>query len=203
MIPDVMTQVLATVSLALTFGALLSAQTAQAEPDWTAIEQKLEAVRVAVVARDLNRASNLASELWGFTVGERVKTGPKAADYLREAEQYAREALRSPETLHPGFDSIHDGNMVLGLIAAKNGDIAAAKAYLLTAGKSPGTKITRQFGPNTRLAAELAQRGESATVIEYLESVRKNMTANQQYIDDWIALLKGGRQPDFRRNFAH
>jgi hypothetical protein len=122
---------------------------------------------------------------------------------LAKAEQYAREALASSAHPHASGDSIHDGNMVLGLIAVKKGDIPAAKEYLLAAGKTPGTAITRRFGTNMKLADALARKGEFAAVIDYLESVRKIMTDNREHVDDWIALLKGGRQPDFRRGFAH
>ena len=120
-----------------------------------------------------------------------------------KAEQYAREALASPSYPYGVGDSIHDGNMVLGLLALKRSDVTAARAYLLAAAKTPGTMQTRRAGPDMKLAAELSARGEFATVIEYLETVRKMVTGNQSHIDDWLALLTAGRQPDFRRNFGN
>jgi hypothetical protein len=122
---------------------------------------------------------------------------------LTKAEQYARESLLLTSYPYGVGDSIHDGNMVLGLLALKGGDIVAARMYLLDAAKTPGTAQTRRFGPNMKLAKALSERGEFATVIEYLETVRKIMTDNHKYIDDWTALLKAGRQPDFSRNLGN
>jgi hypothetical protein len=213
--------------------AALSAQTPKPEVDWAAINQKLDAVRAAVEARDAKKTSETASALWHLAVDQYVRVSPKPADYLQMAEQktaasprnraaalpyiaklafragdlekaglYAREALDNPSPDATG-DSIHDGNMVLGLIALKNGDVAAAKAYLLAAGRTTGTTISKRFGPNMSLAKELAEKGENETVILYLGMCRTFMTDNLDLIDDWTAMIKGGRKPDFTRNLVY
>jgi hypothetical protein len=127
-----------------------------------------------------------------------AKLAFNAGDMLK-AERYARETLANPSYPNGVGDSIHDGNIVLGRIALKNGDVALAKTYLLAAGKTPGTTIVKRFGPNMSLAKELAARGEMETVLAYLQMIRAMMTENQDRVDDMIALAKGGRQPDFSR----
>jgi len=56
--------------------------------------------------------------------------------------------------------------MVLGRLALRDGNIAAAKAFLLEAGKSTGSPQMNSFGPNLSLAKDLLQKGEKEVVIK-------------------------------------
>jgi hypothetical protein len=49
--------------------------------------------------------------------------------------------------------------------------------------------------PNLALAKDLLDRGEVGVVLEYFQLCRAFVTKNPK-LDDWVALLKGGRVPD-------
>jgi hypothetical protein len=170
---------------------------------WTTTTQ--ERNRTGPQASDYLRIAEKGLEAAGSDAKRRAPTLAYAAKLafnagdMLKAERYAREALANPSYPNGVGDSIHDGNMVLGRIALKNGDVSLAKAYLLAAGKTPGTTILKRFGPNMSLAKELAAKGELDTVLAYLQMIRGLMTDNQDRIDDMIAMVKGGRQPDFTR----
>lgn len=61
--------------------------------------------------------------------------------------------------------AIHFGNIVLGRVALKNGDIEEAKRRLLAAGNTTSTPVLMSFGPNWDLAQELVNKGEHETVL--------------------------------------
>jgi hypothetical protein len=116
------------------------------------------------------------------------------AGELAKAEQYAHETLLRPSDV---YDSIHAANTVLGLIALRHDDVAGAGAYLLAATKTKGTSLMDRYGPNLALAKELLDKGQNGVVLEYFQACKSFITKNPK-LDDWIAMLKGGRAPDFK-----
>ena len=50
-------------------------------------------------------------------------------------------------------------------------------------------------GPNRALAKALSDKGQNETVLEYFQSCNSFVAKNPE-LDDWIAILKGGRPPD-------
>ncbi len=117
-----------------------------------------------------------------------------AAENFEKADLYANQALRSRRT---DGDAIHDGNMVLGMIAMHQGNVEQAKHYLLESGKSKGSPVLGSFGPKMSLAKALLDKGEREAVLEYLADCRKFWTMGIQRIDDWTAAIKAGRAPAF------
>jgi hypothetical protein len=142
------------------------------EVDWASIEHQLEQFRVAVQARDIEASSKVSQRLWTLTTREWVKQSPTAADRLAQAESqrlpanatslpylamlavqaqqfdkaqlYALQTLQTPSA---AYDSVHTGNIVLGLVALnRDSDVAAAKQYLLLAGKTKGSPILDRWG---------------------------------------------------------
>jgi hypothetical protein len=115
-----------------------------------------------------------------------------------KAQDYASQTLRSPS---PAYDSVHPGNIVLGLVALnRDQDVASAKMYLVSAGKTKGSPILDRWGPNLALAKALLDKGENEAVLEYFQSCKSFVTKNPK-LDDWIALLKGGRTPDLSHEY--
>jgi hypothetical protein len=199
---------------------------AKPDVDWSTIERQLETLPAAVQARDIEKSQKTAQQLWSLTTEEWTKQVPSAADRLADAESrsmaantaslpylamqavqagqldkaqvYANLTLQTPSS---SYDSIHTGNVVLGLVALnRDGDLSAAKAYLLAAAKTKGSGILDRWGPNLALAKALLDKGQTETVLEYLQSCKSFVTKNPK-LDDWIALLKGGRAPDFSREY--
>jgi hypothetical protein len=128
-----------------------------------------------------------------------------AAGDLKKAERYANEAL--VESKHGVFwwtgDAIHQGNIVLGRLALRGGEVEEAKRYLLLAGKTPGSTSLAAQGPNMALARDLLERGESAAVLQYLEECGSFWDGNRGRLAEWMALIRAGLKPDFGANVTY
>ncbi len=123
-----------------------------------------------------------------------------------QAETYARELLELAQSLERDWNygnAIHDGNMVLGRLALVHGDKEEAKRRLLEAGKTPGSPQLNSFGPNMSLARELLVAGEREVVIEYFRQCLEFWEHGRERLKDWIALVEGGRLPDFGANLVY
>jgi hypothetical protein len=133
-----------------------------------------------------------------------VKAAFAAGDYARAAG-YADEALNAAK--HGVFwwtgDAIHQGNIVLGRLALRKNDVEEAKRALIAAGKTPGSSTLAGPGPNMQLAKDLLDRGETATVVQYLELCRNFWEGNHGKLAEWIVLIKAGLKPDFGPNLGY
>jgi hypothetical protein len=205
------------------------AQSPKPDVNWAAVDKQIEAVRAAAQSRDIEKAKKAASDLWQLAVQESQKVASTPADRLKAAEEmalqstaartlslpylaslaiqageidkadlYARETLQTPS---PAWDSIHTGNVVLGLVALRHNDVASAKTYLLAAARTKGIARMERWGPNLALAKELVERGENQIVLEYLQACKAWAIQNPK-LDEWIATLKGGHAPDWTHEYA-
>jgi len=123
-----------------------------------------------------------------------------------KAETYAWELLDLAQSLERDWNygnAIHDGNMVLGRLALVHGDPEEAKRRLLEAGKTPGSPQLNSFGPNMSLARDLLVAGEGEVVIEYLRQCLEFWELGRERLKNWIALVEGGRRPDFGANLIY
>jgi hypothetical protein len=128
-----------------------------------------------------------------------------AANEFALAESLANEALEAAQ--HGIFwwtgDAIHQGNIVLGRLALRESKPDAAKRYLLAAGRTPGSGNLGSLGPNMALAKDLLDLGETATVLEYLESCTQFWIGNRGKLAEWLALVRAGLKPDFGPNLGY
>jgi hypothetical protein len=197
---------------------------ARPEVDWAAIDKQLDALRSAVLARDIDTSQKIAQQLGSLTAGQLAKQQPTAAERLAQAEsrpantltlpylallavqaaefgkaeQYAYETLAAPSR---AYDSVHTGNIVLGLVALnRDNNLDSAKAYLLSAAKTRGSPLLDRWGPNLALAKALLDKGQAETVLEYFQLCKGFVTKSPR-LDDWIAMLKGGRVPDLSHEY--
>lgn len=133
-----------------------------------------------------------------------TKAAFAAGDWAR-ARRYAEEALEAAR--HGIFwwtgDAIHQGNLVLGRLALRESNVEAAKHYLLAAGKTPGSGSLSSLGPGMALAKDLLDKGETATVIQYLEECRSFWDGNRGKLAEWLALVRAGLRPDFGANLGY
>jgi hypothetical protein len=53
------------------------------------------------------------------------------------------------------------------------------------------------------LAKDLLERGETATVVEYLEECRNFWDGNRGKLPEWLALVRAGLRPDFGANLGY
>jgi len=122
------------------------------------------------------------------------------ANVPKKASAYAHELLSAAPQYSKDWNygnAIHDSNMVLGLVSARQGDVTAAKKFLLDAGSTPGSPQLNSFGPDMALAKALLEAGERDTVIEYLSRCRAFWKLGTARLDMWIAAIRGGGTPDF------
>ena len=126
-----------------------------------------------------------------------------AAGTLDEAQRFATDLLKQiadPPDRSEG-QHFHDGHVVLGRVALKDGEVEQAKAHLLQAGRTPGGGTLTSFGPNMSLAKELAEKGEFETAIEYLELCRSFWPKPK--LNQWIQTLNDGKVPNFGANLSY
>ena len=117
-------------------------------------------------------------------------------------------ALESLEAARQGVfwwtgDAIHQGNIVLGRLALRASKLEDAKRYLLAAGRTPGSGSLDSLGPSMALAKDLLDRGETATVLQYLESCAQFWNGSRGKLAEWIVLVRAGLTPDFGPNLAY
>ena len=130
-------------------------------------------------------------------------------DAIEKAESYAREMLITAETEKDEScnwnygNAIHDSHNILGRVALRRGDIDAAKKHLIQAGRTKGSPQLDTFGPSMVLAKELLERGESETVLEYLDLCKVFWEMDYGALDKWKTEINNGRVPDFEANLYH
>jgi hypothetical protein len=122
------------------------------------------------------------------------------AEDLPKAISYGNELLASKYTWGGG---VHDGNLVLGLVAVKNGDMENARLRLLKAGESTGSPVLSSFGPNMTLAKALLEAGDRDTVLQYFDECRAFWMLGAKKLDAWSAAIRGGGMPDFGPNLLY
>lgn len=128
-----------------------------------------------------------------------AKAAIRAGD-LSKAISYGNESLLSKYS--PG-DAVHDGNIVLGLVAMKNGDLVNARIHLLKAGESTGSPVLGSFGPNMTLAKALLDAGERDAVLQYFDECRTFWKLGGKKLEEWSATVRGGGIPDFGANLLY
>jgi tetratricopeptide (TPR) repeat protein len=126
-----------------------------------------------------------------------------AGDFAK-AKKYADELLKMSDEIEKNWNSgnaVHHGNLVLGRVALRKGDVDKAKSYLLAAGKTEGSPQLNSFGPNMTLAKELLEKGEKETVLEYFDLCGKFW--EREELDQWRATVKGDGIPEFGANLSY
>lgn len=127
-----------------------------------------------------------------------AKAAIEAGNYVKAAAyatQLLREAAHFEEDYWDYGNAIHAGNIVLGRVALRKGNIDEAKDYLLRAGATPGSPQLDSFGPNMSLARELLMKGEREVVIRYLVLCGKFWASGS--LKEWQSEINEGRIPDF------
>lgn len=125
---------------------------------------------------------------------------------IETARRYADELLRLAGDYKNDWNygnAIHKGNLILGRIALREGDMNAARQYLRNAGNTPGSPQLNSFGPNMSLARELPEVGESEIVLEYLELCGNFWKSEFSEIRKWSKLVKNGKIPNFGPNLLY
>ena len=132
--------------------------------------------------------------IWSVDVDLPAKAREDANTVLSVAEKYRSDWNYG--------NAVHKGNLALGRLALRDGDIEQAKHYLIEAGKTPGSPQLNSFGPNMLLAKELLEKGETA-VLEYLDLCAKFWRSDFGSVSTWKKLIAEGKQPNFLANLLY
>ena len=125
---------------------------------------------------------------------------------LQQAIDFANELLVTSARYTKDWNygnAVHDGNMVLGLVALKGGDRDRAAQYLQRAGGTPGSPQANSFGPNMSLAKKLFEAGERKAVLEYFKLCRKFWKMGHDELDLWSKEVEYGKLPSFGVHLIH
>ena len=155
--------------------------------------------------------SQVKQDMWvltGFSRSAMLTYAAKLAVKASEWDDglgYAQELLSSstdPENWNYG-NAVFFGNMVLGEIALHQGTVDAAKAYLLAAGKTPGSPQLDSFGPNMSLAKDLFEAGEREAVLTFFDECRTFWKMDRGKLKQWADQVNSSRLPDFGANLIY
>ncbi len=120
-----------------------------------------------------------------------------------EATDFAEELLELAPRFKGDWDygnAIHNGNLVLGRVAVKEGRLDVAKEFLLAAGRTPGSPQLDTFGPNMSLAKDLVEAGEKEAVLQYFDLCKQFWEMGGGDLRGWSRTVKWGGTPDFGGN---
>ena len=124
---------------------------------------------------------------------------------ISKAEDLANELLQlssvEPKDWNYG-NAIHFGNMVLGQVALRKGELEKAEMYLLKSGETPGSPQLNTFGPNMSLAKELLEAERPDAVLKYFELCSKFWEMSGDKLEVWAILAQNGKVPDFGANLV-
>ena len=157
------------------------------------------------------RVASLPAHIPGFAYGKYLGLSYRARIALQKgkssrAERDARQLLAIAERYQSDWNygnAIHHGNLILGRVALRSGDVTGARDHLLKAADIEGSPQLGTFGPNMRLALELLEAGETEAVLRYLERCEKFWEMGSEQIDDWRAQIGHGQIPNFGQNLLY
>ncbi len=122
-----------------------------------------------------------------------------------DARSYAQELLNSStDSKNWNYgNAIFFANMVLGQVALRRESVDSAKAYLLAAGKTPGSPQLDSFGPNMSLAKDLFEAGEREAVLTFFDECRAFWKMDRGRLKQWTDQVNSNRMPDFGANLVY
>ncbi|MEP6704629.1 MAG: hypothetical protein ABJB34_07470 [Acidobacteriota bacterium] len=130
-----------------------------------------------------------------FTKGELAQAKSIAESLLVEAELWQKNWNYG--------NAIHAANLVLGRITLGEGDMREARKFLLAAGKTPGSPQLNSFGPDMVFANEMLRKGETESVIEYLDLCAKFWNERHSHVAEWKTQITNGETPAFGPNLRY
>lgn len=124
------------------------------------------------------------------------------AGEVAKARGYAEEVLeKAGRGKGADGDGIHQGNLVLGRVALRAGDVEQAKRHLLASARTKGSPVLGSFGPNMSLAKELLEKGERQVVLDYFALC--GLFWKDEELEAWTRKVEAGKIPDFGANLEY
>jgi hypothetical protein len=136
-----------------------------------------------------------------YDIPSKMAAAQKANDLKRVsslANEYLSEAAHYRCNWNYG-NAIHDANVVLGMHAIEQKNIAIAAAHLRAAGASPGSPQLNSFGPTLILAKAVLDAGDRDAVIAYLDGIEKFWRMDNGAVVKLKAQIASGKRPSFAK----
>jgi tetratricopeptide (TPR) repeat protein len=139
--------------------------------------------RVLALTKDRAAREALSGDMAdaAFKIGDLAAAAQLAKLYLKSADRTA----------------VQRANTILGRVALRMGDVAAADQYLLDSADGNAERDIAFSGPTLVLAKELIDHGERDAVVEYLEHCARLWPRGESVLRIWIADIKNGKTPKF------
>src|SRR5262245_13695151 len=166
---------------------------------------------------DRRRSAKAALDAYERSLGRmqddetRLTYLPQVAKAALEAGETAKARGYAEEMLKAAGDAggsgwnfgnlIHQGHLILGLLALQAGDVQQAKQHLLAAGETPGSPQLNSFGPNMMLARELLEKGERQAVLDYFKLCGTFWKKDK--LAEWAQVVQAGKIPEFGANLDY
>lgn len=187
-------------------------------PDDYNFQDELVDIYISIARDDENAESSKKKKLRAIEQGEKMLVTLKKersnkrdtsrsillstlAHFSLDVEEFAKaKSFATEYVLEFGSkdaDTAHEGNIILGLIAFKEGDITKAKEHLLIAARSSIREEVTWVTPDFELAEKLFDKGEKDTVVEYLKLCEQIDKDSAKIFQKWQALIKSGKKPNF------
>ncbi len=112
-----------------------------------------------------------------------------------KAKQYAELMLNQIGSDWNSGNNEHYGNITLGEIALAEGDVDAAKQYLIKAGKTKGSPQLNSFGPDFGLAKALLEKDQKEVVLEYLALCGNFWVLGKDRLAEWTKSINDNQIP--------
>ena len=157
----------------------------------------------AQVLADLEQDAGSGDQMRRFYALAELAKAALTARAIEKSAAYANELLSAAPRHRNDWNygnAIHDGNMVLGLLALNQGNVKPASQYLLDAGSTPGSPQLNSFGPDMSLAQALLEKGERDTVLEYFSRCRTFWKMGRDNLDAWTETVRAGGMPNMSMN---
>jgi hypothetical protein len=136
---------------------------------------------------ELTKNADARESLSGDMAQEEFKLGDFAG-----AAALARIHLQSRDRT-----ATQRANTILGRIALRSGDVNGAKEYLEASAGPMAAKDIAISGPSLILAKELLDKGESDSVVQYLQNCIVLWPRGENALQTWIEDIKRGKSPNF------
>jgi tetratricopeptide (TPR) repeat protein len=169
---------------------------ADPQPSADGDPEAIEEAKVTTLLMLIHKLPDLAKA--AFDAGE-----------FEHARNYASELLENavstdvPEFFRNDGNALHHGNLILGRVALRSGDLEQAKRRLVAAAKVSGSPQLDSFGPDMSLALELLEQGERDVVLEYFQRCGSFWKNGAEHLQEWTSQVEKGVIPDFGPNLRY
>ncbi len=158
--------------------------------------EMIEKAKVTKLLMLIDKLPKLAKS--AFDAGEFEHRRNYAAELLEKAV-----STEVPEFFRNDGNALHHGNLILGRVALRSGDVEQAKRRLVAAAKVSGSPQLDSFGPNMSLALELLEQGERDVVLEYFKRCGSFWKMGTDRLQEWTSQVQQGVIPDFGPNLRY